>query len=252
MFLVLNKKYSGLFAQGSGNMYPLLYYSLSRRLFVSRILLVCCLVLILVSPVLAVEKDFYPYAGLTAGALLTPACRFSDNSGSLDAEFDPGYLAGMQAGVAFDPYIGLNIERVRIEAEVGYRSSNLSRIRNVAGNKTNVNSKLTIKDIMINGYLDNTAMLSKDEPVTLFITAGVGIASASLDTVSYQGIGIINSGNDSQLAYQGGIGVGYGLTSNITFDVTYKYMATAPFRFNDVKADYSSHNIILGLWYAFK
>lgn len=203
------------------------------------------------SPVFAIESDIYPYAGLMLGTPLTSVSKLSDSSGSLHTDFNSGYMAGVTAGIAFNSYLGWNIERIRIEAEMGYRSNDLSGIRNSAGQRADVSGTVTVRNVMINGYLDNSFLMN-DLPVNVFLTAGAGFATASIGTISYQGITIVNSANNSQLAYQGGLGFGYNLTKRITLDATYRYLWTAPFAFAGIKADYASHNILLGARYAFK
>lgn len=212
----------------------------------------CCLMVSLLSPAFAVESDIYPYIGITAGSALTSVRTLSDSSGSLYPVFNPGYIAGVEAGIAYNTNPGLNIDRIRVEAEAGYRTSKLVRMRNAGGHDADMSGTVTVKNLMLNGYLDNTGLTFNDLPVHLFVTAGVGVAAATNSTVSYQGTTIVPSANDTQLAYQGGAGFGYELTNKIIFDATYKYLGTTPFRFADVKADYGSHSILLGARYSFK
>jgi opacity protein-like surface antigen len=89
-------------------------------------------------------------------------------------------------------------------------------------------------------------------PVSIFLTAGAGAAMASITEIAYRGRTIVASGSSTQLAYQGGLGVGSELTKNITIDLTYKYMGTTPFKFSGVSAEYGSHNILVGARYLFK
>lgn len=218
----------------------------------SKLFMTCCLMVLITSPVLAVESDIYPYAGVTLGTALTSVSKLSDGSGSLYTDFNSGYMAGVATGIAFNTDPGWNIERIRIEAEMGYRSNDLTRIKNSKGQSADVSGTMTVKNVMINGYLDNTGLLINGVPVNIFITAGAGVAMATIGTISYQGITLVKSANDTQLAYQGGLGVGYEPAHNISLDATYRYMWAAPFTFAGVKADYGSHNILLGARYAFK
>jgi opacity protein-like surface antigen len=217
-----------------------------------KIVLVCCLILSLASSAVAIESDVYPYVSATLGSALTSISKLSDSSGSFYTDFDPGYMAGAAAGIAFDTNPGWNIERVRAEAEIGYRSNKLSKLKNSQGQSASVAGTITVINAMLNGYLDNTSLLTSGMPVNIFITAGMGVAVASISNISYQGTTLVKSANDTQLAYQAGLGVGYRLTKKITLDATYKYMGTAPFKFDGIKADYGSHNVLLGARYAFK
>lgn len=217
-----------------------------------KIFIVCCLVALSVSPVLAIDSSIYPYVGVTAGTPLTSVTKLSDSSGSLDTDFSPGYLAGLCAGVTFDMPFAWNIDRIRTEVEIGYRSSDLKSVKTSQGQSTSLNGTVSVSNVMMNGYLENTTQLLSDVNTTLFLTAGVGAANASISSISYQGATLVKSASDTQLAYQGGLGAGFELTKNITLDASYKYMATTAFNFAGIKAEYGSHNILLGVRYAFK
>lgn len=193
-----------------------------------------------------------PYVGVTIGTPLTSINKLSDSSGSLDTESNLGYMAGLTAGAVFEMSGGWNVERIRAEAEIGYRSSELVRLKNKQGQTSGVNGTVEVTNIMVNGYLENTSMLSSDLPVTIFLTAGAGAATASISSISYQGATLIKSARNTQLAYQGGLGFGYGLTNSITLDAAYKYMGTTRFNFAGIMAEYGSHNILLGARYTFK
>ncbi len=217
-----------------------------------KVFLACCLMPIFVSPVLAFDSSTYPYASLTLGTPLTSVNKLSDTSGSLNTDFNPGYMAGLSAGVTFETTLGWNIERVRAEAEIGYRTNDLVKMRNTQGQTANMSGNITVTNFMLNGYLENTSLLASGVPINIFLTAGVGGAMASISSISYKSATLIKSANDTQLAYQGGLGAGYELTKRFTLDAAYKYLGTTPFNFSGVKAEYGSHNILLGVQYSFK
>ena len=194
----------------------------------------------------------YPYVGVTIGSPLTSVNKLSDSSGSLKTDFNPGYMAGLAAGVSFETTPGWNIEQVRAEVEVGYRSSDLTRMRNTLGQKANMDGTVSVTNFMLNGYLENSSIVSNELKLNLFLTAGVGGAISSISSVTYQGATLVQSASDTQFAYQGGFGTGFALTKNIMLDATYKYMATTTFKFKGVEAEYGSHNILFGARYTFK
>lgn len=208
--------------------------------------------LILVASAFGSDNFATPYIGIAGGSALTSVNRVSDSSGSLDTDFNPGYLVGVTAGVTFDAKYGMNIDRVRAEIEAGYRSNSLAHMKDSHGQSAKMDGTVSVTNVMLNCYLDNTGMLSSDQPINLFIMAGVGAAKASITPVTYQGATLIRSSSDKQLAYQGGVGAGYNLTKNVTLDAAYKYMGTTTFRFADVNAEYGSHNILLGVRYSFR
>lgn len=215
--------------------------------------LTCCLMSILVSPVLAFGSSTYPYASITFGTPLTATNKLSDKSGSLNTDSNPGYMTGLCVGVTFETKPGWNIEQVRAEAEIGYRTNDLVKIRNKQGQTDNMSGNVAVINFMLNGYLENTVLLASNVPINIFITAGVGSAMASTSPIYLPNTpDPIPSSNDTQLAYQAGLGAGYQLTKRFTLDAVYKYLGTTPFNFSGIKAEYGSHNILLGARYSFK
>lgn len=200
----------------------------------------------------AFADSITPYVGVTIGTPLTSVNKLSDSSGSLNTYSDPGYMAGLTTGITFDSWGKWNIEKIRAEAEIGYRSSELTRMKSTQGQSINVGGTVSVTNIMVNGYLENTILVSNDLPVTLFLTAGAGVAMASISSISYRGTTLVTSSRNTQFAYQGGAGIGYELTKNITLDTTYKYLGTTAFTFAGINADYGSHTILFGARYQFK
>jgi opacity protein-like surface antigen len=204
------------------------------------------------TPAFAFDSGMYPYVGVTLGSALTSVSKLTDASASLKTDFDPGPMAGLTAGIAFDSELGWNIDRLRAEVEVGYRSNDLVRMKNNQGQRANMKGKVSVVDVMLNGYLENTSLLAEEVPLKLFLTAGAGTAMASISSIDFQGNTIVKSASDTQLAYQGGAGLGYELTKRITLDMSYRYLGTTKFKFGGINAEYGSHNILLGARYAFK
>lgn len=220
---------------------------------VFKIINMCLMIsLVLVSSALGSENFATPYIGVYGGSAITSVNKISDSSGSLDTDFNPGYLVGVTAGVTFDVKYGMNIDRVRTEIEAGYRSNSLAHMKDAHGQSAKMDGTVSVTNFMLNCYLDNTSMLSNVQPFNLFLTVGVGAATASISPVSYQGTTLVTSARDTQLAYQGGAGAIFDLTKNVTLDAAYKYLGTTTFRFTEVNAEYGSHNVLLGVRYSFK
>jgi opacity protein-like surface antigen len=217
-------------------------------------LLTICLALMFLTTeqAFAFDDSFRPYIGVIVGSPITSVKKLSDASRAVETEFNPGLLGGLTVGASMDTYWGYNIERLRLEAEVAYRTSELVKLTDAQGQSTSINGTVSVTSYMLNGYLENSNFVTKETPVSLFLTAGVGTAMATISEISYLGSTLVTSGNNTQFAYQGGLGVGSELTKNVTIDLTYKYMGTIPFKFSGVSADYGSHNIHLGARYMFK
>ena len=84
----------------------------------------------------------------------------------------------------------------------------------------------------------------------LYISAGIGFAKLEVSDFAVIGIPIGDS-DDTVLAYQAGVGVGYAVDKNLTIDLKYRYFATENPNFGNVDAEVASHNIYLGLRYNF-
>jgi opacity protein-like surface antigen len=199
----------------------------------------------------AFDDSFSPYIGVIVGTPITSVNKLSDATGSLETEFNPGLLGGLTAGASMNTNFGYNIDRIRLEAEAAYRTNELVKMNGAQGQRANVNGTVSVTNYMLNGYLENSNFVTKEMPVSLFLTAGAGAAIATISEISYRGRTLVASGKNTQLAYQGGLGVGTELTKNITIDLSYKYMGTTPFNFSGVSATYGSHNILLGARYSF-
>lgn len=217
-----------------------------------KLMFASCLIMLTSSQVMASDNGLRPYIGLLAGTALTSVNKLSDASGSLNTDFNAGYMVGGVAGITVDTYWLYNIDKIRAELEVGYRSNNLTNMSNASGQSVDMKGTVSIINYMINGYLESSSLLAKDISIDLFLMAGAGLATASIDSISYKGTILVSSSNDTEFAYQGGIGAGYKLTKNFTIDTSYRYLGTVPLKLGGVKAEYGSHNILFGVRYAFR
>ncbi|MFZ4856005.1 MAG: outer membrane protein [Desulfuromonadaceae bacterium] len=217
-----------------------------------KIIIVVFIALLSASPAVASYDDIYPYVGVTLGSALTSVNKLSDTSGSLDTEFNPGFMVGGVAGIAIKTNYSANIERISVEAEVGYRSNSLDKMKSTNGLSAEMDGSFSVTNYMLNLNIENSTLLSNTLPMRLFITAGVGAAVASIDSIFYQGSLLIKSAKDTQFAYQGGLGVGFDVTQSVSLETKYRYLGTSSFKFDGVNAEYGSHNILFGVRYAFK
>ena len=216
-------------------------------MFINRLL--CTVFILIISTASLALAETRPYIGLLSGIPLSSVHKLSDSSASVDTDSNPGYLAGLTAGVSFDMRGDWNIERARTEIEMGYRSNELLlRLKN----GTSLNGRVSVSTIMANGYVENTGTLPGNIPIIIFLTAGAGAADASISTIYYRGTVLVSPAHNTRLAYQGGIGVAYELTKNIRVDAAYKYLGTTNFNFMGIKAEYGSHNVLFGAQYMFR
>lgn len=159
---------------------------------------------------------------------------------SAEVDFDNGYALGFAMGYGF--------QSTRIEAEIAYQKNELDigTFTVAGGGSDSVPLKGDTSSLafLVNGYFD----FKNSTAITPFITAGLGLAKVNVNDFNVSGSGFPSeSDDDIVFAYQVGLGVGYALNGRITIDTNYRYFATADPEFKTIEAEYSSHNIYLGL-----
>jgi opacity protein-like surface antigen len=201
----------------------------------------CCALMFSLAPLAHSANGPY-VSGRIGGALANNSDVSAADISNISAEvqMDTGLGLGMAAGYGFG--------RTRLEGEINYQKNDLDSITVNGFGSIPLSGDVTSLAFLINGYFDFT----NDGPVTSFLTAGVGMANVEVDNFNIPGSGLPNaSDDDTVLAYQVGGGIGFPLTEQITLDLTYRYFATLDPDFGELAAEYSSHNLYLGLRLAF-
>ena len=200
-----------------------------------------CLTLAFAAPAIADG----PYVGVQAGATFLKDSEFSDFSGRLDAEYDPGYTVG---GV-----VGYKMSLFRIEGELSYRQNDWDDITDlsvgavsipsVSGLGLDVDAEQTALSFMANAFVD----FENPTPFTPFVMAGIGAAYIDLDDFSVAGVSLAINEDDTVFAYQVGAGVAMGFTEALALSLEYRYFATGDPELGVTEGDYESHNAIAGV-----
>jgi opacity protein-like surface antigen len=174
-----------------------------------------------------------PYAGVSGAVSFTGDSDVKVAAGAGNLSYDTGYGVGVSGGYDFGA--------TRLEVEIGYKEADLDSLSaaNLNFNITDTTLKLTT--YMLNGYLD----YKSDTPITMFIGAGLGMINGEFDSGN-------DSIDDTVFGYQASIGGSVAANKNIKIDLFYRFIGTATdFEQDDVKIDYSSSNIYLGVRYLF-
>ncbi len=180
-----------------------------------------------------------PYISVGAGIVSTNDSDLHTVDGPVSFEFDTGYAAAVAVGTAFDYF--------RAELEFSYLEVDFDN-GSYSGIKTSVVGDGSIFVLMMNGYFD----FFSDSFLTPFVTAGIGgaqIKTSSLTAPNYNYM--LESDDDTVFAYQIGAGVDCWVNEKTAVYVKYKYFATADPQFWLGKAEFSSHNIYMGLKFSF-
>jgi len=155
------------------------------------------------------------------------------------------FKTGLGASLA----LGTTVGNFRYEGELAYRKNNLDKWSDSTGT-ISLSGDISSLSMMINGYYD----IKTSSSFTPYLGVGIGYSRVSADA-SYGGIKLIDD-NDQVLAYQFMAGVGIPINATTTFDLNYRYFATAEPSFKspagrNIDTDYSSHNLMVGMRFAF-
>jgi opacity protein-like surface antigen len=184
----------------------------------------------------AVSADNW-YIGANAGAVWLMDSDVKDGV-SGEASFKTGFGVGGELGYKFGPF--------RLAGEIEYRDNDYDDLGQKGGAKQGVGGSYSSLALMFNGYYD----FENRSSFTPFLIAGIG--GANLDTGNTSGGGItIPSGDSWQFAYQVGAGVGWEFAPAWVLDISYRFFGTTDPKFNGIKMQYLSNNLLLGIRYNF-
>ncbi|HEY4135544.1 MAG TPA: OmpA family protein [Alphaproteobacteria bacterium] len=188
------------------------------------------------APVMAKAETSPLYLSFGAGYSMLEDSDFSGAGVSTDANYNNGW--GLLGAVG----IGL-FNNVRAEAELGYRHNTID----------NLNGDMSATSLMANFLYD----IPTGWGFTPYIGLGIGGAQISANHVNPLGTNGTADDDDTQLAYQGIIGVSAPIDYNWTFTADYRYLSTfddASFSTSagtSVDSQYKDHMITIGFRYSF-
>jgi opacity protein-like surface antigen len=207
------------------------------------LLLVVCLLLI--APAAFAQQGIY-LGGFGGANYLEDSSLRAAGVRDLNVEFDWGAHAGVSLGYRTGAYFSKNRNTTgRLEIELATRRNDVDMIEDnqrlrPAGGTVKVTS------LMANSWVD----IATDSIFVPFFGLGVGAAQLVFDKAGFV------DDKDTRFAYQAGAGVGLPLGNHWHLDLGYRYFATLDATFTDPegirnKVDYSTHNITLGVRFAF-
>lgn len=225
-----------------------------RRIFVSLLLLVG----IAQSTGAGAQETGRVYIEGRGGVTFVDEEETSDATGfTIEDEFDTGYNVGAAVGYA-------GPRGLRGDIELRYRQNDLDSFNIVEdagfgvanglgdldGVKLSADGEVSVLAGMANLYYD----FDFDFPVIPFVGAGIGFAWVDADA-SILGEQFLDD-DDTVLAYQGTAGLTYDIDGNFMISVAYQYFRTGDVELTNTEGEsgetiYSSHNVFLGLRYAF-
>lgn len=192
------------------------------------------------------SAEMKPYVSLSAG-LGMPA--------NTDITYEGGEMNDFmeyKAGYAIEGAVGAKMDMFRVEAAVGYQSSDVDKINfddftvtsddiEAAG----LELSASITSVMANGYAD----FEVGSGIMPYVMGGIGYADVTVQTAF---AGEAEEASESAFAWQVGTGIGVKASDNITVDLGYRYFATSDI---DVEGgssiNVSSGKFLLGMRYGF-
>jgi opacity protein-like surface antigen len=178
-----------------------------------------------------------------------------------EAEFDTGYNLGAAMGYDYGP--------ARLEAEIAYRENEFDQFNVQEFGDSFVDradGDVSATSLMINAFLD----LTTGSPITPYIGGGVGFANVSFNDVQEEINGVffnLADDDDNVLALQFAAGIAFEINPSLTLDLGYRYFVTEDPEievdpdlvivddfgnvFDELDAEYESHNVSLGLRFLF-
>jgi opacity protein-like surface antigen len=172
-----------------------------------------------------------PYVSGNVGAVWLEDTDIEDDFS--DVSFDTGFGITAAIGNAYE-------NGLRGEVEFGYRTSDMDEFDSDFGSGS-INGDVSTFSLMLNAFYD----FMPKETICPFIGAGIGYANVEGD------IDELGSEDDDVFAYQVAAGVAFAINPQTKIDVQYRYFDTDDSGFDDLEAEYGTHNAMLGVRYSF-
>ena len=181
-----------------------------------------------------------PYVSGNVGAVWvvdSDLSQYGEDTGA-EMSFDTGYGVTGALGYAFPRDMSYGY---RTEIELGYRENDTDKISAKGFVSESIDGDVSTISVMANVFIE----FMPEGTFSPFVGAGIGFANVEGDFDDG------GSEDDTVLAYQGIAGVAFPLSQNLKIDVQYRYFATDDPEFDDLEAEYGTHNAMLGLRYGF-
>lgn len=135
---------------------------------------------------------------------------------------------------------------MRLEGELGYRTSEFDSLNNVA-----VGGDADVWNLMANAIYD----FDVGSSLYPYVGAGIGVARADWDTDAAVG-GVQIDDDDMGFAYQAIFGLGYALSNQLTLTADYRFLGVPDLDLSStagarIDTEYHSHSLMVGLRFAF-
>jgi opacity protein-like surface antigen len=163
------------------------------------------------------------------------------NDADIDDGFDEGEIE-FDTGFGINAALGSSYENgLRAEVELAYQKSDMDKISADGYGSASIDGDITAVALMVNAFYD----FMPNEKFSPFIGAGIGYANLDADIDDF------GSADDNVFAYQASAGVGVALNQELKLDLQYRFFGTEDPDFDGLDAEYTTHNMMVGLRYSF-
>ena len=206
-------------------------------------LIVLCLPLLFCGPVSAQHAGLYVGGLIGGNALMTS--KASDDQGSFNLKFEPGWQGSGIVGWDFEP--GNPVGEGRVELEYTRRSNRLDKVQFAEG-KVSASGDLTVDSLLINCF---GIMYGDDRLWSPYVGLGLGAARYAASDLQVTGQALSN-GSTVVFAFQLGAGFDIQMTTHLSLDLGYRFFSSIRPKFSEGNGhnfamNYFSHNVVLGL-----
>ncbi len=167
--------------------------------------------------IFAAQQDINTYFRASLGAVIATDGKMKItkpvNMDLADITTKPGFIFSGAFG-----FQSKQLNWFRGEIEISYQKYDLDKMTNIAGgepDKSFNNNSMSSLAFMGNAYVD----LHNNSQITPYIMFGLGGSFNNVGTSS-------NKDNWTTFSYQAGLGIGYALDRQLTFDLGYRYFKT--------------------------
>ena len=187
------------------------------------------------------------YVGLLGGYSETDDTKFGTALGTVTTTYDSGTFYALN--------VGYGTGKVRVEGEIGTRDGDVQD-HILGGDKLpGPTGEITSTSLMANVLYD----FNRAGKVQPYIGFGLGYADVEKDSFGVAPIPDVLDDDDSSLAYQLLIGVGFSLAENWDLTLDYRWFATDSLTFTvsepagsvSSDVDYQVQDIVIGVRYSF-
>ena len=204
----------------------------------TRLMTVSCSILLVLfsSFAYAAEKN---YGRFSMGLTVPEATYIKDPSTAPGLMVKTKYMTGVSAAVA----MGHKFEKLRFEGETLYQKNDFDNA-SFSGTEVALDGAASILTFLANGYFDYKTRSN----FTPYLGAGIGVSRIFVKEFLVPGTGMACwSDEDYVFTYQLGIGLEYVLLDDVSIELNYRYFVPSDPNFDTIQAEFSSHNIFLGL-----